>query len=292
MALYRPSELKEFLASLGIAPKKALSQNFLIDGNIIRKIAKTAAISSNDVVLEIGPGPGSLTEELLAQGAEVIAIEKDTLLGNALARLQTGDQRLHIFLQDALEVPYESLLQPFIDKGRRVQVVANLPYNITTPILTKLLPLHHLFSNIIVMVQEEVAQRICAKPDSADMSSLTLFCQYYADVRYGFFVKKNSFFPAPSVDSAVVVFSLKSNLLEPKEEEFLFSLTRTAYQHRRKMLRGSLLPFASAEAIMEGLTKLGLSPLARPQELSLEDFIAFSRDLGDNEDHLRFRSHP
>ena len=141
MAIFHRKQLMMFLDELGIRPKKGLSQNFLIDQNILSKIASEATVSSEDLVLEIGPGPGALTETLLSKGAHVIAIEKDQNLAKALERFQTEDNRLSVIESDVLEVNFEELFKDQLKKGTKIKVIANLPYNITSPILLKLLPL-------------------------------------------------------------------------------------------------------------------------------------------------------
>lgn len=274
MALYKPTELRQFLAEQGIVPRKSMSQNFLIDGNIVKKIIKVAEIAEKDLVLEIGPGPGGLTELLLAAGARVIAIEKDYNLAAALQRLQATAKTLHVITGNALEIDLKRILSPYLtEPGFKAKVVANLPYNITTPLLTHLLPRSDLFSQITVMVQEEVAQRIAAKPHTSAMSSLTIFCQFFSEIHYNFKVQRNCFFPAPTVDSAVVTFALNPAPLPEEKREKFFLLTRTAYQHRRKMLRASLRKLAPADAIETALASLALPPTARPEELSLEQFL-------------------
>lgn len=281
MALYKPTELRQFLMERGIEPRRSMSQNFLIDGNIVRKIVKAADVASGDTILEIGPGPGVLTEELLAQGAEVIAIEKDRELASALARLQPSEEhRLHIIVADALHTDWEVNLKPYsIAKGAKAKVVANLPYNITTPLITSLLPRYDLFSHIVVMVQHEVAERMAAAAGSSAIGSLTIFCQFFSEIQYAFGVKCSCFFPAPSVDSAVVIFTLKRPPLEGAEQEKFFTLTRTAYQQRRKMLRGSLSLLSPSQSIEDVLAAIGAEPTARPEQLSLLQWIALTRSL-------------
>lgn len=273
MALYKPSELMEFLNSLGINPKKALSQNFLIDGNIIRKIVATAKVDSTDTVLEIGPGPGSLTEALLETGAHVIAVEKDKILAEALQRLNTPDNRLRVFCEDILAFPLESLVQ-----SKKLKVIANLPYNVTTPILAKLVPLTHLFESLTLMVQEEVARRFVGQPGTSAYSSFTIFLNYYTTPRYGFKVSHNCFYPPPSVESAIVCLELHAPPKVSNEERF-FTMTRTAFEHRRKMLRASLKDLYNPESVTRGLENCGLNPLARPEDLSLNAFILLFEQL-------------
>lgn len=276
MGLYKPSELFAFLESLGIEPKKRLSQNFLIDGNIIRKIVATAHVLPRDVVLEIGPGPGALTEALLACGATVIAVEKDPILADALQRLQKDD-RLHVHNCDIMEFDAQSALKPFLT-GKKAKLIANLPYHLTTPILERFISSHSIFSQLVVMVQEEVARRLTSPPGNRIYGSLTVFLNYYSRPHYAFRVSSSCFYPIPKVDSAVVALELKEPPRVADEARF-FELTRTAFEQRRKMLRSSLRELYKAENVMQALEFLGKSPLARPEELSIDDFVALFDQL-------------
>jgi 16S rRNA (adenine1518-N6/adenine1519-N6)-dimethyltransferase len=271
--LYRPSDLHAYLNEKGVAPKKRLSQNFLIDGNIIAKILHTAQIQPDDLVIEIGPGPGALTQALLAQGARVIAIEKDRALAADLERLQTPDERLTVLCQDALTLSYPSLL-----KGKQAKVVANLPYQITTPLLITLLPLYPTLTSLTVMVQKEFADRLRASPKTADYGSITLFMNFYGAITHHFVVSPHCFYPKPKVHSTVIHCQLKSACLAEDAERF-FVLTRSAFQQRRKMLKVSLRHLYSITQIEEGLEQLKLPPTSRPEELSLEQFLALYRFL-------------
>ena len=208
MPIYKPSELRLFLNQLGISPKKGLSQNFLIDGNIIRKIVEVSGVTPDDTILEIGPGPGSLTQALLETGGSVLAVEKDTILAQALERLAPAAPNLKVYCHDILTFPLEEELSKVIRKGKKAKVIANLPYHLTTPIIAQLVPLRHLFSSLTIMVQEEVARRFTAKPDTSDYSSFTLFLRFYTTPHYAFTVSRNCFYPAPRVNSAVVVLKL------------------------------------------------------------------------------------
>lgn len=274
MPIYKPSELWQFLNQLGIHPKKALSQNFLIDGNIIRKIVATANIKPGDLVIEVGPGPGSLTEALLEAGAHVMAIEKDPQLAQALERLKTPSNHLEIFCADILEFPLSDHIEP----GKQAKVIANLPYNITTPIIVKLAPQRHLISAMILMVQEEVARRYVAQPKTSDYGSITVFLNYFTRPRYAFGVSPNCFYPVPKVKSAIVILELKPPPDVSSEANF-FLMTRTAFEHRRKMLRGSLRDLYSPEAVIHALEAIGYHSQTRPEDLSLDDFVALFREL-------------
>lgn len=273
MPIYKPSELHLFLNDLGIAPKKGLSQNFLIDGNIIRKIVAAADVVPGDLVLEIGPGPGSLTQALLEAGAHVIAVEKDAILADALKRLKTNTNHLEVFCDDILTFPIEEKLA-----GKpKVKVIANLPYHLTTPILVYLLSKRHLISSLTLMVQEEVARRFTAIPDNKDYGSFTVFLRFYTKPQYAFTVSHNCFYPKPKVDSAVVV--LTPHEPPDVDEEGFFKMTRLAFKQRRKMLRASLKDLYLSEKISESLEKIDKSPLSRPEVLSLEDFIQLYKTL-------------
>jgi 16S rRNA (adenine1518-N6/adenine1519-N6)-dimethyltransferase len=269
--LYKPSELKAFLAEIGAGPKKGLSQNFLIDGNIVRKIVQLAGVKPGDNVLEIGPGPGVLTEELLNQGAHVIAVEKDRKFAAALNRLQTPDQRLQVFEADALTWDAASHLK------QGTKLIANLPYNITTPILTHFLPMHDLLQSITVMVQKEVAERLVSKAGSKTYGSISLFVQFYSTPFKGFVVEPTCFYPAPKVQSAVIKLELKMPPT-PLEEPF-FQMTRRAFQMRRKMVLTTLKKYYPSERIEKGLTKIGKGLQVRPEQLSLSDFMMLFEEI-------------
>lgn len=271
MPIYKPSELHQFLNELGINPRKGLSQNFLIDGNIIRKIASTACTEKGDTILEIGPGPGSLTEELLLQGAHVIAVEKDAVLAKALERLKGPERHLEVFEDDIMKFPVREVLKEKL-QGKKAKLVANLPYHLTTPILASLVPMNDIFSSLIVMVQDEVARRFAAVPGTSEYSSFTVFLNFYTNPRYAFQVSKNCFYPVPGVQSAIAVFDLKEPPKVSNVDDF-FKMTRTSFEHRRKMLRASLKDLYGSENVTAALGDLGLNVLARPEELSLEDFL-------------------
>jgi 16S rRNA (adenine1518-N6/adenine1519-N6)-dimethyltransferase len=270
MPLYKPTELLEFLESIGVTPKKSMSQNFLIDGNITRKIVKTAEVTEGDVVLEIGSGPGSLTEELLLRGATVIAVEKDYKLAEALRRLDPSGKKLFIFRDDILRWPLEKELPKYLREGQKAKVIANLPYHITTPILTHLVPLNAIISDIVVMVQDEVGRRFAAEVGSSEYGSITLFLNFWSKVHYAFKVGRSCFYPVPKVDSAIVTFKPQKPPYEVDPDRF-FEVTRRSFEQRRKMMRSSLRDLCPN--IAEALAAAGLSETARPEELSLEDFV-------------------
>lgn len=272
MPIYKPSELRQFLEELGVHPKKGLSQNFLIDGNILRKIVSAAHVAPGDIVMEVGPGPGSLTEELLNSGATVIACEKDDVFARELERLKSDKHHLEVHCDDIMTFPVEQSLRPYLKGGKKAKVIANLPYHLTTPIIAQFVEQRHLFSTLVFMVQDEVAKRFVAKPKTKDYGSFTIFLNFYTRPSYAFTVGRKCFYPSPKVDSAVIVLELKD---PPKvsDEEAFFVLTRTSFKQRRKMMRSSMRDIYPPALMEASLEEIGHSPMARPEELSLDDFI-------------------
>lgn len=274
MSIYKPSVLKEFLRSSNIHPKKALSQNFLIDGNIVRKIIDTAQIQTGDIVLEIGPGPGALTEALLAKGAIVTAIEKDLLFAQLLHRLQNLGN-LTIQREDFLLFDLEKFLDSKKDK---IKVVANLPYHITTPILLSLFPYYDKIASLTLTVQKEYADRMVASSKTPYYSHLSLLISFFCQAKLHFIINPSCFFPKPKVRSAVVHCRLNLPALRDDVDAFFF-LTRSAFQQKRKMLRSSLKFLASNKLIEQVLHNMHLPTTARPEELSLQEFISLFTQL-------------
>ncbi len=252
------SELIPFLKTINAKPKKHLSQNFLIDSNIVRKIIETAEISPNDSVLEIGPGPGSLTKALLDRGAFVYAVEMDFIFAKELHRFQNG--RLQVFEADFLTFPLDVL-------PKNLKIVANLPYHITTPILEKIFSTS--FSSLTIMVQKEVGLRMMASAGTKQFGSLTLFVQFYSHLKSSFHVSSKCFYPQPKVDSTVIRLDAKKPPdIDPAQ---FFHFVHKAFQKRRKMLINSLdLPKDLTQKI---LTDLKIRPDIRPEDLSFEQWV-------------------
>ncbi len=269
--MYRPTELHACLRSWGIAPKKGLSQNFLIDQNILKKIISAADVKEGDTVLEIGPGPGSLTSALLAAEAAVYAVEKDTSFLEHLHTLPHQEQ-LFIFSADILKFRWEEELP----KEKKIKIIANIPYHLTTPILTLFLPFSSRISSLTLMVQEEVARRMTALPKTKAYSSLTLFIQAHAAATYCFKVSRRCFYPVPKVDSAIVSLRLQE---PPTDAEALFALIRRSFMKRRKMVATSLKEIVPPSTLFSLLKEIGQNPKARPEELSLDDFINLKNKL-------------
>ncbi|MCI0381729.1 MAG: 16S rRNA (adenine(1518)-N(6)/adenine(1519)-N(6))-dimethyltransferase RsmA [Chlamydiae bacterium] len=277
--MYKLSELKQYVEAHGIKIKKGLSQNFLIDGNIIKKILRASNFQKGETVLEIGPGLGALTKSLLDGGAYVIAIEKDKMFANLLEKLQTEDRRLEAIQADILEFSLEEKIMPLVkSSGKKIKLIANLPYHITSPILEKIVPLFSIFESITIMVQKEFAERMFASKDSNQRSSLSIFFQYHATYLSSFSVASSCFFPKPNVDSTVVHFKLKESSPDFPKKEF-FSLVRLAFQKRRKMVKSSLKGVVSDPFFLKIFQDLHIPIESRPENLSLEQWTSLFNSL-------------
>ena len=273
--LYKPSKLSEILSKYGFRFTKSLGQNFLIDGNIVRKIADAAEISEDDNILEIGPGVGTMTEELALRAKKVVAVEIDEKLRD-LHKETLDIDNVKVIYGDFLELDLEKIAEEeFGDEG--FKVVANLPYYVTTPIIEKLLLSKVNLISITVMVQKEVAKRLAAQPGNKDYGSLSVFINYYTDCKYKFQVPSSVFMPKPNVDSAVV--NLKMKEREDLDTDFLFKIVRAAFTTRRKTLLNSFsnsrLPY-SKDDIKRALELSGIDEGRRAETLSLEEFIILS----------------
>ncbi|MBI5273252.1 MAG: ribosomal RNA small subunit methyltransferase A [Chlamydiia bacterium] len=262
------SDHLNLLQKIGRDPNKGLSQNFLIDNNSAEKIVRTAGIIPGDPVLEIGPGCGMLTTHLLRAGAHVIAIEKDAVLSQELGRLQTQDKRLHSIQKDFLLFDLKSLLST-----SPLKVVANLPYHITTPLFEILLRHGSLFSSFTLMVQKEFADRINLKSNSY----LALLFQFHAHPPTSFKVSASCFYPKPQIDSVVLHFDSRPPPLPDSTP--LFTLIRHAFQQKRKMIASTLRTYFSHDKIMASLDQAGISHTARPESLSLDQWLSFYAHL-------------
>ncbi|MEK7272444.1 MAG: 16S rRNA (adenine(1518)-N(6)/adenine(1519)-N(6))-dimethyltransferase RsmA [Nitrospirota bacterium] len=253
---------------------KRLGQNFLIDPNIVRKIVALAEISPNDRVLEIGPGRGVLTEVLCKTAGHVTAVEIDPRLYDYLADRQAEFPNLALVLDDALVYPVESLPVGTI-------VVANLPYYISTPLLFRLLDQRDRFPRLVLMLQNEVADRLVAKPGSSDYGVLSVMAQYAAEITKAFRVSAQCFRPRPDVGSAVVLLRTRERReLSPAEEPKFAALVKAAFAHRRKTLVNSLKDEGYDQVRIAGaLERLTLSPSVRAEVLSLEQLIQLTRGM-------------
>lgn len=280
-ALLGPAEVRSLAARLDVHPTKKLGQNFVHDPNTVRKIVRLAAISKSDLVLEIGPGLGSLTLGLTETGAEVTAVELDSRLARQLPHTQQELQpgaSLRVIEGDALELTREQLtgLEPNV-------IVANLPYNVSVPILMHLLELLPSLSRGLVMVQAEVGYRIAASPGTKEYGAPSAKAAWYGQWRIAGTVSRNIFWPVPGVDSVLVSFQARTEPLgSTPEREHTFQLVNAAFAQRRKMLRQSLqtaVAGSNTEHMTKALETVNLSPSARAENLSIEDYLKISRVL-------------
>lgn len=271
--LYQPSVIQDVLNRHGFQFKKSLGQNFLIDGNIIQNVLKRGEIGPEDVVLEIGPGIGTLTEALAARAKQVVAVEKDDTLIPILAET-VNLPNVEVIHGDILEVNLEHLVAELGQEGP-VKVVANLPYYITTPIIAHLLESRLPLASITVMVQKEVGERMAAAPGGKDYGALSLLCQYYAQVSLIQKVPASVFMPRPKVDSVVVHLKLMPPRDFP-EEALMFTLIRHAFQKRRKTLPNALSALGEKEVIQTVLQEAKVPANLRPEDVSLAQWMTIA----------------
>ncbi len=277
---------KEILNRYNIKANKRFGQNFLIDDNILSKIIDVADIKENELVIEIGPGLGNLSEYILLNSTYALFIEIDNnmikVLGDRLSRYNN----YKLVNEDLLKIDIDSYIEE-IENNRNisftnVKVIANLPYYITTPILFKLLQNSKRINEIVVMVQKEVAQRMIAKPKTKDYGILTLMVEYLTNSEIMIDVPRSSFIPAPNVDSAVIKL-VKNDKYKIENEDVLFKLIHKAFAQRRKKMVNSLVSNKfmdlSKEDIESILNKSGISINARAEELSLNDYLNITKEI-------------
>lgn len=287
MDLTRPSELKRLLMAHGLHLSKRFGQNFLIDRTHLSRVVETANILPSDNIFEIGPGVGTLTVELAQRAAKVVSVELDRSVMPALRESTSPFANVQIIEGDALKLDLPTLLPESwatVGETTKGKVVANIPYNITSPILIHLLENRHLFSSITLMVQKEVADRLRAAPDTENYGALTVFTQFYATVTVPYTVPRGAFFPPPKVDSAIIhlVPHASPPVSVPSDQQF-FTISRAAFGQRRKTLQNALtnaetLPFTK-DAILEALSLAGIDGQRRGETLSLEEFARITRAL-------------
>ena len=262
--------------------QKKFGQNFLIDEHVLNKIIAAAGVTKDDMVLEIGPGFGTMTQYLAETAREVVAVEIDKALIPVLNETLADYDNVTIINDDILKVDIDKLVHER-NGGRPVKVVANLPYYITTPIIMGLLENHVPVDNITVMVQKEVAERMQAGPGTKDYGALSLAVQYYAEPYIAANVPPNCFIPRPNVGSAVIRLNLfEKPPVEVKDEKFMFQIIRASFNQRRKTLQNSVVNGGvpvTKEQIIKALNDMGLSESIRGEALSLEQFAKLSNLL-------------
>jgi len=281
MNLTDTKTLKALLERHGFRFSKSLGQNFLIASWVPEKIAEAAKLDSRCGVLEIGPGVGCLTEQLAARAGKVVAIELDRALKPVLAETLAGVEHAELLFADALKTDFPALAAEKF-AGLRPQCCANLPYSVTTPVLTALLK-PRVFDRITVMIQREVARRICAKPGTAEYGAFTVFCNWYAVAEALFDVPPDCFFPRPKVCSTVLRLKvLKTPPAPAADESFFFRVVRAAFNQRRKTLENALangLGGVPKEKIAAAIATLGLDARIRGEALGFREFATLADRL-------------
>ncbi|MGA8045910.1 MAG: 16S rRNA (adenine(1518)-N(6)/adenine(1519)-N(6))-dimethyltransferase RsmA [Dermatophilaceae bacterium] len=272
-------DLRARAAELGIRPTKQWGQNFVIDANTVEKIARLAGVDSDDVVVEVGPGLGSLTLALLPRVSRVVAIEVDPVLAAALpqtiAELAPAYRdRLEVLHQDALQVTRLSGPAP-------TALVANLPYNVSVPVVLRFLERFPSITTILVMVQLEVAQRLAASPGSKIYGVPSVKAAWYADVRLVGTVPRTVFWPVPNVDSGLVRLDRREAPVDDVDRAEVFACVDAAFAQRRKTLRAALAGWAGSAAAAEvALRTAGIDPRMRGEQLTITQFAAVARAKG------------
>lgn len=278
----------EIIQKYGFAFQKRFGQNFLVDTHVLERIIRAAGLTKEDMVLEIGPGIGTMTQYLAENAGRVVAVEIDSNLIPILKETLQAYDNVTVLNEDILKVDIRALAEEY-NGGRPIKVVANLPYYITTPIIMGLFESQVPIDNITVMVQKEVAERMQAGPGTKDYGALSLAVQYYAEPYIVANVPPNCFIPRPGVGSAVIRLTRHQEMpVKVRDEKLMFSLIRASFNQRRKTLQNGLSNSAelsfSKEEIAAAIQALGLSPTVRGEALTLEQFAGLADALGEKTD--------
>ncbi len=247
-----------------------------MDQNVIRKIMESCELSPDDTVLEIGPGQGAITQMIANKVKSLTAVEKDRELAEKLTADFMNSEHIKIIQEDILKYLFETI-------APNTKLIGNLPYNISTPILEKILNHKQKFSSIFIMVQLEYGQRLIAKPHTKDYSSFTLFVNYHADIKMLFKINRTCFNPPPKVQSCFLKLTPKNPPVQPSHEKLLFQIIRSAFQQRRKTIENSLSNICSKERINTLLKSLNIDHRSRAENLLLEDYQHIAEKLGQDE---------
>lgn len=273
---YSPKKMKELLEKNGFSLKKKFGQNFIIDENVINSIIDKSKIDKDTLVIEVGPGAGSLTYKLGMSAKNVICYEIDTTLENVLKENTRDLNNVKVIYQDFLKANVLDDIKSY--EYKKLYFVANLPYYITTPIIIKIIEDCIPVDKMVFMVQKEVGNRFKALPGSKEYGSLSVYLNYYFDVKKILDISRHVFMPEPNVDSIIVEFSKKENLLAVKNEEVFFKLIRDSFTQKRKTLRNNLKGY-DLEKIEEVLNRHNLDLSVRAEQLSTEIFIEIANNL-------------
>jgi len=274
-----PRILGDLFRDYGLQPRRHLGQNFLIDGNIVRKIVGAAEIKKGDTVLEIGPGAGALTLSMARLGAHITVLEVDRGLIRLLRDLFEAWPQVEILELDALKADWDLLIGRFEANRGAVKLISNLPYNISGPFMYSLFKEGFPFAEAVLMFQKEVALRLVAGPGDRDYGTLSVLSRYYCEGNILFEVSKNVFWPRPKIGSAVLKLKPRPRELSAGEEELLWTVVRGLFQQRRKTILNNMsrLFNLSRARLVDLLDEVPVSPAARPEELSVSQFAKLAR---------------
>lgn len=273
---YSPKRMNEQLNENKFNLKKKFGQNFIVDENIINSIVSKSNIDKETLVIEIGPGAGSLTYGLAQKAKEVICYEIDKTLENILKQNLSNFKNVKVIYEDFLKADIKAEI--INHNYNKIYVIANLPYYITTPIIQKLIDDKILVDKIVVMVQKEVGNRFKAEPGSKDYGSLSIFLKYYFDISKIMDVSRNVFIPKPNVDSIVVCLSRKNSKIYVKNEQLFFEIVRNSFRQKRKTLRNNLSAY-DLEKIAKILETYNYDLSVRAEQLPIEVFASISNGL-------------
>lgn len=271
------------LNSKSRTPRKSLGQHYMLNSSINEQLVSVADIKDGDVVLEIGPGTGSLTNMLVDAGATILAIEKDPQMAALVSERFASSDKLKVLAEDFTKCNIRSHMLPLLEsrdsvgtKSEIAKVVSNLPFNISTDVVKELLPMGDIFSEVVLLLQDETALRM-VEPSmgTSEYRPINIFINFYSDPEYKFKVPRSNFFPQPNVDAAVVIFKLKQAADYPPvfSTKSFFSMVNSAFNGKRKMLRRSLQHICTALEIEEALSNVGLPATSRPGELTVDEFV-------------------
>lgn len=282
MDLTNVQTLRQLMNQHGIRPQHRLGQNFLIDGEVLDRIVEGASLGPTDVVLEIGPGLGALTQRLAAAAGRVVAVELDRgLVAILQERLLPVYPNLEILHGDAVRIDLRALLTERLAPGEQAKVVANLPYYVTTPLIMRMLEEELPLDQIVVMVQKEVADRMISPPGSKEYGALSVAVQYYTVPDVVTAVGRNAFMPSPDVDSAVVSLRIRTAPPVTADRTQFFKVVKAAFGQRRKSLPNALANGLGLDKglVQEALTLAGIELNRRGETLSLEEFANVTRKI-------------
>ena len=273
---YSPIKFKEKMEKYNFNLKKMFGQNFIIDENIINNIINSSGIDKDTLVIEIGPGAGSLTYKLSKYSKNVLCYEIDITLKELLEDNLSKCNNVDIIFQDFLKANVLEDIKKY--EYKKLYVVANLPYYITTPIIIKFIEDNIPIDKIVVMVQKEVGDRFKAKPNSKEYNSLSIYLNYYFDVKKLLDISKNVFIPKPNVDSIVVEFIKKENKFKLKDEKLFFNLVKDSFTQKRKTIKNNLKNY-NLEKIEEVLKKYNFDLSVRAEQLPIKVFVEIANNL-------------